>query len=287
MNTNASSSTTNQWLTKAESALKASGSPTPRLDCLVLIEDVTKKDRSWLLAHPDFELSKSQVKELDKCVGRRVLHEPLAYIRGKTEFYGREFLVNSHTLEPRPETETMIELLKQLLEGGRWKVEDSVVDVGTGSGCIAITAKLEKLGLEVIGVDIDAKCIETAERNAKKLGANVRFYKGSLLEPIPSSIFHLPSSKFAVLANLPYVPDKYELNAAAQFEPKHAIFGGEDGLDLYRGLFAQLKVQGPKSKIQHVLTESLPFQHRALVKIAKEAGYSLEKTDDFIQVFSL
>lgn len=285
MNTSDSSSTTSRWLTEAVRLLEASNVSTARLDCLVLLEDVTQKDRSWLLAHPEHRLSVGLVKKLNAYVARRSNHEPLAYIRGKSEFYGRKFTVNPHTLEPRPETETMIDLLKQTAEYGRWKMEGAwtVVDVGTGSGCIAITAKLELPDIEMYAIDIDKECIKTAEKNAKKLGADIKFHIGDLLEALPSSTFHLPHSGFAILANLPYVPDSYKLNKAARHEPAQAIFGGSDGLDLYRRLFFQ--IDSAASKPLFILTESLPFQHETLASIASSHGYQLAETDDFIQLF--
>lgn len=285
MNTSDSSSTTSRWLTEAVRLLESSDVPTARLDCLVLLEDTTHKDRSWLLAHPEHLLSAEQLETLDASIARRCKHEPLAYIRGKSEFYGRKFTVNPHTLEPRPETETMIDLLKQVVEGGRWKVEgvEAVVDIGTGSGCIAITAKLELPDIEMYAIDIDKACIKTAEKNAKKMGADIKFHIGDLLEALPSSAFHLPHSGFAILANLPYVPDSYKLNEAARHEPAQAIFGGSDGLDLYRRLFFQ--IDSAASKPLFILTESLPFQHETLASIASSHGYQLAETDDFIQLF--
>lgn len=285
MNTSDSSSTTNRWLTEAVRLLESSNVPTARLDCLVLLEDVTQKDRSWLLAHPEHVLNEEQLKMLDESIARRCSHEPLAYIRGKSEFYGRGFTVNPHTLEPRPETETMINLLLELVENRRLKPQSKlrVVDVGTGSGCIAITAKLELPDIEMHAIDIDKKCIETAEKNAKQLGADIEFHTGDLLEALPSSTFRLPHSRFAILANLPYVPDSYKLNEAARHEPARAIFGGSDGLSLYRRLFFQ--IDSAASRPLFILTESLPFQHEILATIASNHRYRVAKTDDFIQLF--
>lgn len=207
----------------------------------------------------------------------------MAYIRGKSEFYGREFIVNKHTLEPRPETETMIELIKEVVAEHK-SPSLKLIDIGTGSGCIAITSKLEFPSVHVIATDIDKKCIETAQKNAKKLNAEIQFLAGNLMEPL--SNIKPPLSDVIITANLPYVPDKYKLNEAAKYEPKHAIFGGKDGLDLYRQLFSQLSAHSSPLKAKYILTESLPFQHVELVKIAEAAGYKLVKTDDFIQLYA-
>lgn len=267
------------WLSKATKKLRVSNINTARLDCLVLLEDATGKDRSWLLANTKTLLQGRTLEMLEKQIQRRKEHEPLAYIRGKSEFYGREFIVNAHTLEPRPETETMIDLLKNIhYKDGPC----NVIDVGTGSGCLAVTAKLEFPSATVYATDIDKRCVETAKQNAKKLGANVSFFNCYLLEAVPSTDYHLPTT---ILANLPYVPDSHTINQAAMFEPNHAIFGGPDGLNLYRRLFKQItKLSEPP---QYVLTESLPFQHKELVEIATSASYKNEETADFIQLYKL
>jgi release factor glutamine methyltransferase len=297
---NANSSTTNKWLQAAQEKLKKAGISTARLDCLVLLEDATGKDRSYLLAHPELEIKGTTLLLLESQIERRAKHEPLAYIRGKSEFYRRDFLVNKHTLEPRPETETLVTLLKQLIHSykpqkpsleksrsfpDRENVNWLIVDVGTGSGCVGITVKLEVPGVDVCATDVSAECLEIAKKNADRLKADMQFYKGNLLEPAPHSSFYLPPSTFAIVANLPYVPNEHTINKAAMQEPKLAIFGGTDGLDLYRQLFKQLSHLG--NKPLHVLTESLPFQHKELANIAKGSGYRLTKTEDFIQVFRL
>lgn len=261
-----------EWLVESEKLLLKSGVATARLDCLVLLEDLLGKDRAHLLAHPEIELTGEQEKVLNEQIERRAKHEPLAYIRGKTEFYGREFIVNAHTLEPRPETETMIDMLKQLdLE------EPTVCDVGTGSGAIAITAAFELPKAKVYACDISDECLHTAAQNNRKHQSSVTIYKSNLLEASQTRCNVL-------LCNLPYVPDSHTINKAAMFEPRLAIFGGVDGLDLYRELFSQISEL--EEKPQYILTESLPFQHEELALIAKMHDYSLQKTEDFIQLFT-
>lgn len=270
--------------------LKSVGIQTARLDSLILLEDILGKDRSWLLAHPDHIVRGSTSHKLQEQIERRARHEPLAYIRGKSEFYGREFLVTPDTLEPRPETETMVDLLKYIVRGpsshnsrgSLMLAEDgplTMVDVGTGSGCIAITAKLEFPELKVFATEINTSALKIAQKNTKKLGADVTFHQGNLLEPIKPAA----DGSWILLANLPYVPDSHTINEAAMFEPKVAIFGGADGLDLYRQLFEQIK--DLTDVPAHILTESLPFQHKELIQIAKYAGYKLELSEDFIQLF--
>ncbi|HUD10321.1 MAG TPA: HemK/PrmC family methyltransferase [Candidatus Saccharimonadales bacterium] len=267
------------WLAEASKTLTAAGISTARLDALVLLEDETSKDRSWLLAHPELELGEHQIKELARYIKRRVGHEPLAYIRNKTEFYGREFYINHQVLEPRPESETMIDALKGLPIASK----SILLDIGTGSGALAITAILETHCPRVFATDIDPSCLNVAKKNAKTLGAEVVFLQGSLLEPFQHNKELHIHKPYIVLANLPYVPDDFQINEAAMTEPRIAIFGGKDGLDLYRKLFRQLHNCGIPPA--YVLTEAMPPQHEELAKIAKSNGFNQYKNDDFIEIF--
>lgn len=260
--------TTNDWLQGATQQLHKANIATARLDAQILLGDCLNTNTAQLLAHPDQSLTDEQEKLLAGQLKRRTQHEPLAYIRGKCEFYGREFAVNKDVLVPRPETETMIDLAKRLNPS-------TVIDVGTGSGAIAITVACELHEVQVIATDIDPACLKVARDNCAKHQATVDLKKTNLVAGL-----ELPKGAL-ILANLPYVPDSHTINQAATNEPKRAIFGGPDGLDLYRQLFKQLKDHRGS-----VLTESLPFQHQDLAAIAQEYGYRLQTTDDFIQEFS-
>jgi release factor glutamine methyltransferase len=263
----------NDWLAGATENLEAASVPSARLDCLILLEDTLHKDRAYLLAHPEVELHPHQLGRLNRQVKRRSVHEPLAYIRGFTEFYGRKFRVNKHVLEPRPESETMIELLKTLDLPNKPKI----ADVGTGSGCLGITAALELHDPYVDLYDIDSSALAVAKHNTVLHELHLHAHKRDLL--------NRPARDYEViLANLPYVPTTWKINEAARHEPRLAIFGGKDGLDLYRRLFEQLSKMD--SKLHFVLTESLPSQHEKLALIAEKHGYHLLKSQGFIQVFT-
>lgn len=266
-------------LKAAQDQLKRAGIGSARLDVLILLEDSLHKDRAWLLAHPETELNQTQLKRLARKLNRRVRHIPLAQVRGHTEFYGRRFKVNRHTLEPRPESETMITLLKNLLDhkstiskARPWRI----ADVGTGNGAIGITAALEIPDSVVDLYDISAGALAAAKHNTHLHELRLHVRKMNLLgRPLrPYDV---------VLANLPYVPNKWKINEAAMAEPKIAIFGGPDGLDIYRKLFIQLKRFTWQPA--YVLTESLPPQHQKLAAIAEQAGFKFYQSDDFIQVF--
>jgi release factor glutamine methyltransferase len=221
-------------------------------------------------------LNDEQIRTLDEQITRRALHVPLAYMRGKTEFYGREFIVNDFVLEPRPESETIIDLLKRLPR----KDGEIIIDVGTGSGALAITAKLEIPAANVMAIDIDPNCVELTVQNAAKHDAEISTHLGDLLEPIASK----QPAHYTLLCNLPYVPDNFHINQAATHEPRLAIFGGPDGLDLYRKLFQQITKL--KIKPQYILAESLPPQHEVMGEIAATNGYEIRQTEDFIQLFT-
>lgn len=260
------------WLKSSTARLELAGIGSARLDCLILLEDELKRDRSYILAHPDLSLSKTSQKRLETKLKRRCRHVPIAYIRGYSEFYGRKFKVNKYVLEPRPESETMIDLLKKL----KLPPRPQIADIGTGTGCLAITAALEIKGSQADLYDIDSSALAVAKHNAALHELKVKAYKKYLLRGCKKP-YHV------ILANLPYVPDNYKLNQAAALEPKIAIFGGGDGLDLYRELFKQLAAKDWRPLF--VLTEALPPQHRSLAQIAKQHDFCTYKRADFIQVF--
>lgn len=266
--------TISKWLKESADVLTKAGVTTASLDALVLLEDCLKTNRASLLAHPDTLLTHAQQNVLNDQIEARKTHKPLAYIRGKAEFYGREFAISEHVLVPRPETEGMIEELKKLPLASNF----TIADIGCGSGIIGITAKLEIPFSQVFLTDCDVNCITLTFENISKHHVDVTVLEGDLLLPLADKKINV------ILTNLPYVPDEYAINQAAGHEPKHAIFGGNDGLDLYRRFFAQITEMETTPK--YVLTESLPKSHKQLHNIAKNFGYKLFKTNDFIQVFA-
>lgn len=260
-----------EYLRNATNQLRMAGVASARLDALILLEDQLKLDRAYLLAHDDAELSPEHFKKLQKNIQRRRSHEPLAYIRGQSEFYGRPYIITKDVLVPRPESEAIITLLSELNP-------TAITDIGTGSGALAITAALEHPKATVYGVDIAAACLHVAKQNAKQLAATVHFLQGDLFAPLVNI------SVDTLLCNLPYVPDDYPINQAAQHEPALALFAGADGLDAYRSLITQLTEQ--QQKPDFIITESLTTQHGSLVEIMKAAGFSLQKTHDLAQLYS-
>jgi len=270
--------TIDAWLQANTSQLKQAGIETSRLDCLVLLSDEIEKDKSWILAHPEYELQIEKTELLNTKIAQRARHTPLAYIRGKSEFYGRDFVVNTDVLVPRPESEDVIELLKQIAD---YEQSPIIYDVGTGSGALAITAKLELPNSIVFALDIDPACLRVAQKNAEHFHSHVTFLLGDLLEPFRE--LKTNSQKLIVLANLPYVPLGYHINLAATHEPEIALYSGKDGLDHYRRLFTELF--SLPILPEYIITESLPAQHLALTEIADEGTFLLQATSGFAQCF--
>lgn len=192
-----------------------------------LLSDCIGRPQSWLLAHGEESVDHSLAHGFTEQVERRFAGEPLQYIRSRAEFYGREFVVDSRVLIPRPETELLVESV--LLRARRGA---SILDIGTGSGCIAITLQLERPDLRVIGSDISINALAVAQRNAETLGAGVAFTCADLLEA-----FRGPLD--AVVSNPPYIPagDLPSLQTEVRdHEPRLALTSGTDGLDAIRRL---------------------------------------------------
>ncbi|HYF97232.1 MAG TPA: peptide chain release factor N(5)-glutamine methyltransferase [Patescibacteria group bacterium] len=263
-----------EWLLGSMKKLADAGVDSPRRDCLVLLEDLLQKDRSWILAHAEHELGQSQIKTLDNQVNRRTRREPLAYVRRKAWFYGRSFRVNPSVMIPRPESESFIGLLKEINP-------KKIIDIGTGSGCLAISAKLELPESDVYAIDISTDALKIAEQNIKKYKVSIKTMEGSLLEPLKTLSF----DPDVIMANLPYVPEELITSKEITYEPSLALFSRSDGLDHYRQFWQQIKVL--EIKPEYILAESLQSQHKEMIELAEKSGYKPEKTDTLVQEFKL
>jgi release factor glutamine methyltransferase len=216
--------TVREALDSAVIALQAAGVDTPRLDAEVLLADVLGADRAALIAHPARELEPAETRRFQDAARRRVQREPVAYITGRRGFRSIELAVDARVLVPRPETEHVVEAALELPQGAR------VVDVGTGSGAIALALKAERPDLEVAGTDADAAALDVARANAARLGLDVRFIHGDLLAGVEAD---------AVVSNPPYVADGERLMPeVARWEPATALYAGADGLAVIRRLIA-------------------------------------------------
>ena len=265
------------WLKQSIDTLKLAGISTARLDALVLLADEMGHDKAWVLAHPDYILQIEKLKKLSTKITHRAHHTPLAYIRGHAEFYGRDFAVDERVLVPRPESEDIIDELKKNVGD---ILHPLIVDVGTGSGCLAVTASLEIAPSTVVATEIDSSALIVAKANAKNLNSQAAFLRGDLLAPLEQYPVEGP---VIILANLPYVPYDYPVNDAAKHEPKLALFSNDNGLEHYKRLFDQL--QAMNLEVNAVITESLVTQHQALEKLAQSHGYVVSSVKGLVQTF--
>lgn len=242
----------------------------PRLEADLLLSFVLQKPRELLLAHPEFKLTRFQIYKIRSLVRQRIKGKSIALLMGEKEFYGLRFKVNKHVLVPRPETEMMIDEISQLTT--RNLQLTTIVDIGTGSGCIVITlAKRIKYG-KFVAIDISKKALKIAKENAKfhNIQSNIKFLQGNLLSPVINEL-QVMSYELQVLitANLPYLtPEQLTASPTIQYEPKLALSAGKDGLKYYRELFTQLKTL--KNKKITVLCEIDPSQSGAITKLIKE-----------------
>lgn len=266
--------TIGEWLRSSTAKLSAAAIDTAHLDSLILLEDVLKQERAHVLAHLDEPLTARQLLFLNRFLKRRLKNEPLAYIRGYCEFYGRKFKVNPSVMVPRPESESFIELIKALASH---KSQD-LLDIGTGSGILAITTRLEFPFIAVTATDISNKALRVAKFNAKKLRAKVEFYKTDLIHSGTLDKYDF------ILANLPYIPKNFKVSPGVNFEPAQALYAPQNGLQLIEQL-APLAYQALNSG-GYILLESMPNQHPFVKKFYGNAGFSLTATHGLIQCFN-
>jgi release factor glutamine methyltransferase len=222
-------------VTVATKRLRASGSTSPRLDAQLLLGKVLECSRTELLAHPEQTLSADQENVFQGLVARRAAAEPMAYLLGEREFYGRLFRTDARALIPRPETELLVDLGRAAVTAWRARgVEPTVLEVGTGTGAVAVSVAAET-ELTVTATDVSWKALSLATENAFQLGqaGRVRLVQADLLEPIRGPIHVL-------LANLPYVPSARDLPPDVRdYEPHVAVFGGARGTELIERLLHQ------------------------------------------------
>ncbi|TCJ14777.1 peptide chain release factor N(5)-glutamine methyltransferase [Parasulfuritortus cantonensis] len=205
-----------------------------RLEARVLAAAVLAVEPVWLLAHDTDALETGQIDRLDAALARRLAGEPVAYIVGEREFYGRPFRVGPATLIPRPETEHLVEAA--LARGGAGA---RVLDIGTGSGCIAITLKLERPDWQVTAIDLSAEALAVARDNAERLGAELEWLASDLFAALPGRAFDL------IVSNPPYIPaaDPHLDRGDVRFEPRVALASGPDGLATIRAIVAEAPAQ--------------------------------------------
>jgi release factor glutamine methyltransferase len=227
----------------AVAQLTAAQVPSPRMNAELLIKFTLDCDRAYLYAHPERELTSDETQRYDEALARRAIGVPAQYITGHQEFWGMDLIVSPAVLIPRPETEhiveTVLELAKSTVE--RRASPPVIVDVGTGSGAIALALAKELPAAEIHATDISPEALEVATANAARheLTSRIRFHQADLLERFP------PASFDFVVSNPPYVGESEEDSVQLEvrkFEPRNAVFAGPTGLEVIERLIPQAKL---------------------------------------------
>lgn len=222
------------FLAISTKTLSKAGIASARLDSELILAHILRRSREWLLAHNATALTQPQQQQARQLLLQRTQRQPIAYLTGRRDFYGHSFLVNEQVLVPRPESEVILAILDELAQDHHLR---TVLDVGTGSGCLAISIKLAHPDLAVSACDISESALPVARLNATRLlpsGQQIKFYQSDLLSDLPvGSQFNL------IVANLPYLsPVKNGLSPELAYEPAIALYADDDGLSLIKQLVA-------------------------------------------------
>lgn len=268
--------TISEWLKAATKSLKNIGISSARLDAELMLANTLRKNRTYLHAHLDEEIDPRRLDITNARLDLRLGRVPIAYILGYKEFYGRRFTVSPSVLIPRPESEDLISLFLELTASEI--TEKTLIDVGAGSGCLGITAKLERNNLSVILSDVSKPALKIAEKNADTLKADVTIQQQSLLNGQIRPVDY-------IFANLPYVDKDWDVSPELKYEPELALFAEDEGLKLILELISQ----APRCLTSNGLLfiEADPCQHNRIIDTAIKNGFKEEKRLNYILVLRL
>jgi release factor glutamine methyltransferase len=263
-----------QAFVRAASALREAGIEAPELDARFLLCHAAGLSHEGFVARASETMAPGVAERLDAALARRLAHEPVSRITGTREFYGRSFIVETCVLDPRPDTETLIEAALDLVEKRKGRDEPlRLLDLGTGTGCILLTLLAELPQARGLGIDVSLDAIRVAEANATCLGVADRasFLVSDWCEAIAGE-FDL------VLSNPPYIESSEIARLAPEVafhDPKIALDGGPDGLDAYRRIVAG----AGRLLAEHgqILVEIGAAQGQAVADLLREAGFLVEK----------
>jgi len=256
------------WQRQAKVSLQ-NHSSSVTLDVQLILAHVLELSTAQLLAQPERELTKNERSASNQLLRERAAGSPIAHLVGRTEFYGQTFSITPDVLVPRPETESLVEqAVKNIPQNA------SVIDVGTGSGAIAVALKTTRPDLRVTASDTSTDALAVAKQNVNNHKLDIKLIEADLLEDVPQTD--------VVVANLPYLSTSRPLDQSVRKEPRQALLSGGDGLDHYRRLFEQL-VKRTTTKLLFI--EAEPEQRDELITISRRAGYSLVNHQSYVLQF--
>lgn len=264
------------WILVASRDLSRADIQSARLDAELIIAHTLRKPRTYLHAHGDDELSERHIEIAGARLQMRIERTPIAYIIGHKDFYGYQFKTTPAALIPRPESEIIIKILGEIIVSNGIGTA-TLLDVGTGTGCLGITAKLEWPNLDVTLIDISVHALNLAQENAEDLHIDVKFVKSDLLGEINES----PD---IIVANLPYIDRGWETSPETDSEPEMALFAEENGLSIIFRLIEQAALKQKSGG--HLLIESDIRQHKEVVGYAESKGYTHKKSVGLISYFT-
>lgn len=267
------------WLQGAAGQLKNAGIDSARLDAELLLAATIHEPRTYLHAHSDEKLSPNQIASAKTKLSSRLDRVPIAYILGEKEFYGRSFIVSPQALIPRPESEELVNLIKKYI-----KSNSTILDVGTGSGCIGLTLKLELPNTKITVSDISNEAIALARKNAQNLGVTSVDY--ILTDLLDHWLHNEKSDQFdCIVANLPYVDRSWQVSPETTSEPDLALFADDNGLSLIKKII----VQAPKilSNAGLLVLELDTRQIPEIISFAEENDFEIIAQKPFALVLKL
>ncbi len=230
------------------------GQNLPKSETEILLAWAIRKPRSYIVAHPEHVLSADELTRFADATARRRRDEPVQHITGTQEFYGRSFKTDGRALVPRGSTEELVRIALEFLKDGCDLIEEidtdvvaaakklgdlndvkTVIDIGTGTGVIAVTLALERPDLTIIATDVSADALSLAKENAQSHGATIEFRQGSCLDPVQNI-----TEPFVIVSNPPYIPRNRSLTKdVINYEPHVALFGGDEGGEIARMIAEQ------------------------------------------------
>ena len=244
-----------------------------RLDAELLMGYTLDRDRPWVLAHDNDILLPHHIADFDSSISRRSKHIPVVHIIGTRDFYGLSLAITPDVLTPRVETEQMV-----IWAVSAAPINSRLIDIGTGSGAIALAIGVNRPDLHITATEISSVALKVARANTKTHRVNLNLVTSDLWASVTGSFD-------TIVTNLPYLRDDADLMPEAKREPAIALFGGADGLELYRrfleGIPAHLSPGG------HLFTECDPWQHQSLIGVAAKVGLKPVQQGYFILGFKL